>query len=246
MSRYWIAVGMLFVLACSPSSREDWLHWSGLRRTPAPPALIVDLIVDASADAPGSPATSRDTIDAFAPTLFARGGLLRVWGVGERAATSPCYITIPVTPVEGASSASLELRTRVLRALQPYFARPSPRRSPLVDVIATVALETSPPGDRAIVIISDLAEMSTHGRFEVTVPEPDTFVATLQRDGVLVPGSLTGIRVVCAYSRLGVHTSSPHDLLALRAVFRAAFLAAGAERVVFTTAAPQPIDLRKE
>jgi len=246
MSRRWIAVGTLFVLACSPSSREEWLRWSGLRRAPASPALVVDVIVDASADATGSPATLRDTIDALTPTLFARGGLLRVWGVGESAATSSCYITLPITPVEDASSAQVELRTRVLRALQPYFASPSPRRSPLVDVIATVALETSPPGDRVIVLVSDLAEMSTHGRFEVSVPEPDVFVATMQRDGVLLPGSLTGIRMVCAYSHLGAHTPSPHDLLALRAVFRAALLAAGAERVVFTTAAPQPNDLRKE
>jgi hypothetical protein len=243
---YLCALLVLFFAACSPSSREEWLHWSGLRRAPAPPALVLDVIVDASADAPGSPATLRDTINALAPTLFARGALLRVWGVGESAARSPCYITVPITPVEDASTASVEVRTRVLRALQPYFASPSPRRSPLVDVIATVALETSPPGDRVIVLVSDLAEMSSHGRFEVTVPEPDAFVATLQRDGVILPGSLTGMRVICAYSHLGPHTSSAHDLLALRAVFRAALLAAGAERVVFTTASPQPNNLRKE
>src|SRR5436305_13893525 len=95
----------LLFLACSPSSREGWLRWSRLRRAPAPPALVLDLVVDGSADGPGTPETVRATTDVLAPPLLARGGLLRVWGVGESTATSTCYLTVPVARVEDAGPA---------------------------------------------------------------------------------------------------------------------------------------------
>lgn len=243
-SRFACLLALAMYLGCSPSSREGWLRWSGLHRAPAPPPLIVDVIVDASVDAPGSPATLRETLGVLAPVLVDRGGVLRVWGLGESAATSRCYVTLLVTRDD--PTVPPNLRTQAGRALQAYFSGPPPRRSPLVDVIATVALETSPPGDRVIVLISDLAEMSSHGRFEVSTPTPALFVAALRRDGVLPPRSLAGVRVVCSYSRLGVHTASPQKVLALRDVFRAALIAGGAERVVFSTGPLQPNDLRKE
>lgn len=125
--------------------------------------------------------------------------------------------------------------------MRPVLAGARPRRSPIVESIAKVALSRNPSLPLSLVAVSDALEDSHFGSFACgPLPSPTAWTALLQRRGVLPIGSLSGVSVHFVLAHAGPQGTrrcvpSIGRERAIRTLWSHALTRAGAAAVTFVS-----------
>jgi hypothetical protein len=230
-------------------------HGVGLAEDPLPPAELLDVVLDASEGSPASPTTLDATLTSTLPYAAARPGtLVRLWALGIDLAGTRLLATVqsaaPKRRGEHARKAEAQrfietAKPLLLQAAVPVFERAATKQSPIAEGIARVAYSAAPAGmQRHIIVITDAREVGGVLKVDFecgAVPEPVVFARRLQANAVLAPRTLTHTTIHVAYVALetvpkrrgcGVTLARAEKI---EAAWRAAFTAAGATAVSFTT-----------
>jgi hypothetical protein len=228
--------------------------WLGTRDRPPATPLMIDELCDGSR---GSSCTEATLTEVLRPALAAAaarpGSTVRVWvqGADIESTRSICAVTSS-KPRRAGRRAIRDFDVRwIAKSSEEILATVRPqlgvhvRRSPIAEAITRVAMAPAPPeAERWIVAVTDGLEVSGFGDFECArLPHSAQFVRSLQREHLLGPASLAAIRVrMCHLDLAPVDGRRCPMTLAravdMRALWRAAFKAAGAADVELTEGAP--------
>lgn len=220
----------------------------GLLEHPTPP-LRVDVLVDATVHSPGSPAGFMAALAAVVPPLVATLGTLRVWQLtDDGAALLGGFQAAPTsqvgTPARRRHLAIEQQRAlSVLGGMREQFTRTQGVASPLCAALSMIGAETTPPGRRHIVLLSDLAEYSNSGlRMDWECPPLPSLVVVarwLDTNHYLRPGSLQNVRVHATLFRAVANPRCPTNVLShheqLQALWANILVRAGAQPTFQTT-----------
>lgn len=184
---------------------------ASLCAVPAPPAQVADLLVDTSVGAPTNVITATDDAITLLTSLTSRpGSIERIWILGTRFEdTRPIYtMTVPTFRARSTTARAAEEaryvaqeRARVSTALTPFFVRPLPRSSPIVEGITRVAMADGFGQHRVLVATTDGRQVSSLGfDFECMrrLPTVEQFQTALRAQRLLESGALSGIEVYVA------------------------------------------------
>jgi hypothetical protein len=177
---------------------------------PPPVPFAVDVLVDASEDSSGSPATATTVITTAARSVADRpGSLLRVWVLGPTVGRTRIVSTASVPAASRAGKRFRDaardafLRDTLPVLLGPVMAalkEPAPRRTPLAQSLLLIALAEAPMrAQRHLLVITDLRESELWG--ECSRPPSVERVNELLRANNC-PTRLSGIKVAFAYCGL--------------------------------------------
>ena len=175
---------------------------------------VASIVLDNSTAAPGS-AETLDTVAAeiLKAVVDRPGSRVEVLMVGTNVEDTRIVATyrIPEPPNRSGRVAQLARRhvieegRAVLAGNSRQFIALGPRnRSPLLEAIGKLSLLSKPDSQPwTVVLVSDLLEMSTLGRWECGIlPDTAYLRQTVQSRRVLVPGMLAGATVLVAYNDL--------------------------------------------
>jgi len=222
---------------------------------PSPSAVTITLLCDPSAGSPCEPAELTANIDvALAVAASRPGSSVAVWVMGATLAGTRELgrVTSPEASPRGdrawrASQRAwiVTSRTSLLHVSGAIFAD-RPRSSPIAEAVSVLSFARRGPNP-TIVLVSDGLQVSAETfDFECRrLPEPARFVSRLRQLSLLVPGSLSGTRVIFANDRVTAIDRCPLTMSRLRAVrdlWSAAVQQAGG-RVMFSTDAVTTEDL---
>jgi hypothetical protein len=177
---------------------------------PPPVPFVLDVLVDASEDSSGSPATATSVVTMAARSVADRpGSLIRVWVLGPTVGRTRIVSTATVPSPHRAGKRFREatkdafLRDTLPVLLNPVIAalkEPAPRRTPLVQSLLLIALAEAPVhAERHLVAITDLRESELWG--ECSRPPNVERVNELLR-ATNCPTRLSGVKVSFAYCGL--------------------------------------------
>ena len=127
-----------------------------------------------------------------------------------------------------------------MKAMESVFVAPI-NRSPLAEGLAKVALSREDGVPGRVIVLTDGREVSRFGDFECRdLPDVESFLETLQGEGVLSADTFTGVRITFSFVNLGpvAERRCPATVARARgieALWRAAAERAGAVGVDFTT-----------
>lgn len=178
----------------------------GITDEPPLESETIDLLCDHSA---GSPCTEKGLARALGVVLAHAAkrpdSVVRVWMLGENVAstslvatvTSPAHVVRSEKADRHAQVSWIEAtQSAITCAAKMAFQERNPRRSPIFEGIAKVALAGAVKGGRTLAVVSDGREVSNLGDFECgTLPDAPTLGRRLQRNALMSPGSLHGIRI---------------------------------------------------
>jgi hypothetical protein len=176
---------------------------------PAPrPTITIDIACDPSKDGTCTDDSLSATLSATLAVVAERpGSELRLWIIGPDLASLKRLPVVKGTVSKSGNAATVkaatarfveERRSSCMTLAKPTFAQPARGGSPIAESLAVIAMAGAHTDLRSIVVISDAREVSAiGGDFECDnpLPNPPTFVKALQRERVLQPGSLAGMRV---------------------------------------------------
>jgi hypothetical protein len=243
-----VVVGAFLLVGCGNfgSTVDSWL---GAGDKPAQSAILTDVICDPSSGSTCTEATLDNVLAAVLAHAAERpGSSVRVWLQGKDVPTTRMIGAVVSARPRGtgrrAKAAyvarwSADARRRLLAAMRESAVKRW-HRSPVAESLSRVALEGGPArADREIIVITDALEVSDFGDFECGVlPSPKRFVSTLERNHVLDPRSLAGVRVRFCHLDLGAIDRGRCAMTlaraeAVEALWTAAVKAAGAAEVTF-------------
>jgi hypothetical protein len=241
----------LFAGCGGNSGAATWL--GAAEPAPAPP-LAIEVLCDGSR---GSTCTESTLSEVLKPALAAAarrpGSTVRMWVQGFDVESTRAVST--VTSSKSRRSGRRAIRDAeerwiakssddILAAIRPHLDHPA-RRSPIAEAVTRVSMSTAPPdAERWIVVISDGLEVSGFGDFECArLPRSTEFVRSLHHERVLGAASLAAIHVRMCHLDLapvdgGRCPMTVARAVDVRALWSAAFSAAGASDVQITEGAP--------
>lgn len=180
----------------------------GLAEAPPPPAITADIVCDPTKNSTCTEesldATVGSTLDALADRP---GSELRIFVLGPDLASTKLAVTVRVEGLKrGNANAARATKARfidasrayVAKVMQPYLAAPAKGGSPIAEGLTAVAMTEARTEERVICLISDGRQVSAIGgdmECDDPLATPKGFVKALQRERVLPPNSLAGIRV---------------------------------------------------
>jgi hypothetical protein len=231
----------------------------GLREEPPKPAEMLDLVIDASDGSSASMATTEATItQALTYAAERPGSEVRLWVLGLELADTRMLASVRSSaPKRRGERARKNEAARfieaslpyLLQAARPVFDNPAKKQSPIAEGISRVAYSRAPAGmHRIIIAVTDArqvgGELALDFECDEKLPNADRFVADLQKHAMLTPETLRDTDVYFAYVTLGAIPKRGCEVTLARAqhietMWRAAFLAAGAKVVEFSTDAPR-------
>lgn len=216
--RTWMTIHALVVLALSGCTGDAQAEFMGACRTagicaePTPPPIVGDLLVDVSLGAP----TSASVVSDDAGTLLSHaarrpGSIVRLWVLGAHLEDTVNVHTVTIPRFRGRSPrerSSEETRfvsterARIATLIAPFFERPRPRNSPIVEGIARVAMADGYGHGRVLAVLTDGREVSSllSADWECArlLPTVARFEGQLHARRLLEPGSLSGVEVFLA------------------------------------------------
>jgi hypothetical protein len=180
----------------------------GLADAPPPPAMTVDIVCDPTKNSTCTAESLDATVTSALGVLADRpGSELRIFVLGPDLASTRLVVTMRIEAMKhGNANAGRTAKAKFIdtsraysaKVMQPYLAAPDRGGSPLAEGLTSVAMTEARTKMRVICVISDGRQVSAiGGDFECDDPlaPPKAFVKALQRERVLPPKSLTGIRV---------------------------------------------------
>ncbi|HEX8171002.1 MAG TPA: hypothetical protein VF824_10725 [Thermoanaerobaculia bacterium] len=248
----FLLVVLLFATACDESSfsaSASVLHRAaGIEARVVVPETV-DLLLDATEHSPGNLDTLALQLDAILPVLADRSGVVRLFVVRESVDA-----TVVVSSFSFAASRSSNLhvqareRAAMIAAAREQLLRaahasstPIPRRSPLFAALTRIGMTSTPYPTRTIVLLSDLRTEEASGAariaWECGPIDVETLVPVLDRERLLLPDSLRGVRVVAAFFDISPASKCQNTVarhLALREAWQQLIARAGA-RITFTS-----------
>jgi hypothetical protein len=221
--------------------------WFGATDKPQLVPITIDILCDASSGATCTADALREvTQEALREAAERPGSAVRLWMQGRNIETTR-LIAVAKSPERRVAGRRARAETEkrwvakecaTLSSAGANAARKRMRRSPIAESIGIVALTPSlVRGKREIIAVTDALEVSDYGEFECgKLPKPERFARSLALHGVLPPGSLTGIAVRFCHVDLGAIDGgrcavSLGRAAEIRAIWRAALIAAGASTV---------------
>lgn len=260
----WVRVGLMIagLVGCSgdraPNS-DQVLSALGMVDAPRPEPEALYVLCDGSLDSTCERGEINEQIRLAATYLFARpGSRLEVHVLAARAAETVVVGRIEVpTRTERGTRAARSQQERFLATVQAQVCRPveaelrqgHPRRSELAEALTRLGLSPTDGMRRRVIVMSDLREYSDVLDAECRpLPSRAEWLAKLRRRHLLPPGSFAGSAVHFARSVGGPVTGRGCSWtvardLALRDLWRAAFEAAGATEITFSTDVVDPARL---
>jgi hypothetical protein len=211
--------------------------------------LTIDLLLDASLHSTGSPETLRGTLDAIIPYVAARpGSAIRLWTldehlaarlVAQREVTSPKRTT-PKAIIAHERRWTADTMDYLQTAAAPVFAAGPAQKSRIAEALTRIAGADAPTAERLLVYVGDMRETGViRSECAPNLPDPQTFLARLHEQGLLLPKSMP-YPVIFAYTSIttpsDVLCDTPARSLALQNLWRAALTSAGATPTFFITA----------
>jgi hypothetical protein len=211
------AILAVFLIACGgdpahPSIGTRFTRAVGLTDPPPPPSVTIDLVCDPSKDSTCTTESLDATLAATLPVTAERpGSELRLFMLGPDLASTKLIADVNNTvAVSGNANSAKTARARfvdasrssVMTAAQPYLAGNPKGGSPIAEALTTIAMAAVHTDSRIICVISDARQVSAiGGDFECDdpLPTPQGFTKALQRERVLPPGSLAGVKVFFTY-----------------------------------------------
>ena len=252
-------VGFLLCLTlggCGTPQAAAVCQAAGVCDEPAPDAERIDVLCDISEGSTCSPGSMGETLDVVLPYAADRpGSTVHVWALG--ATLGDTRLVAPPLHSEVAGRAGTRARKRhreqfvtsskgyFMRVMEPVFAAPV-HRSPLAEGLAKVALSREEGVRGRVIVLTDGREVSRFGDFECRdLPDVESFLETLQAEGVLSADTLAGVRITFSFVSLGpvAQRRCPATVARARgieALWRAAAERAGAVGVDFTTGVANP------
>ncbi len=248
----------LLLAACGEKSRDlpvaKLAIALGVIDPASPPRVVIDLSCDHSEGSSCSEATlSAAVAESLRHAVRSTGSLVRVFLQGERGEEAVLLHTSTSPPLKQTTPRQLATAREdwvkgealvILGKARPILSR-RPRRSPIAETVARIALETGPPGvERHLVVLTDLREVSrVGGDLECGEVGSGNFERRLEEADVLLPGSLRGISVHLTFVGAGpVHGRRCESTVAreeaVRAAWRSVLGAAGASGVRITSGVP--------
>lgn len=226
----------------------------GFGSAPIKSAVTIDILCDFDAGGTCTADNLRSTLEGVFPSLPDRpGSVLRLWTMGNELGDTALLATATVPPptrrkkLQRAAWARFVTTTRSL-FLGAYAASAETRQryqSPIAEAITRVAWAESRTPERYCLVLTDAREYSdVGGDLECGVlPAAGTFTRQLQRHHVLAQQSLRGISVAFCFVTIGTidgHRcpSTLERAAKVRELWIAALRAAGASRVMYSTAVP--------
>lgn len=195
-----------------PSAGTRFARAVGLADAPPPPSLTLDVACDPSNGSTCTTESLDATLAGTLPVVAERpGSELRLFIVGHDLTSTKLVATVKnMVPVSGNANTAKTVKTRfvdasrssVMTAAQPYLAGNPKGGSPIAEALTTIAMTTVHTDSRIICVISDARQVSAiGGDFECDdpLPTPPSFAKALQRERVLPPGSLAGVKVFFTY-----------------------------------------------
>jgi hypothetical protein len=206
------------------------------------------LAIDFSDGSPATPAVVTDVVDAMLDYAATRPGTtIYIYKIGSTIETTVQMgqaITSPTTPT-GHQAASWKngMRSSLLTSIAHALSGPPPTASPIAEAVTKIALATASVHHRRLFLVSDLRQMSSLGSLECRDPIPSiaTFEKHLAQIGALPSHSLENTDVfVVGDLMLPVKgcTLELNRVQQATALFKAAFLTAGATAVSLSATAP--------
>lgn len=260
-----VIVNILSLGGCSRENAESTDHLGvisrvvGLQEEAAKPAEMLDIVIDASDGSPGSITTVETTLKSALTYAAERpGSVVRVWALGLELSDTRLLASVESTaPKRRGERARKNEAARfmdaslpyLLQAARPIFDHPAKKQSPIAEGISRVAYSRAPTGmHRQIITITDARQVGGQLKLDFEcdkkLPKVEAFVADLHKQAMLTPDSLRDTDVHFAYVALGAIPKRGCQVTLARAqhiesMWRAAFTAAGATSVAFTTDEPR-------
>jgi hypothetical protein len=261
----FLGIGLVLTTACSrdSSTKGDLVSIVsgavGLQEEAAKPAEMLDIVIDASDGSPGSITTVETTLTSVLTYAADRpGSVIRLWALGLELSDTRLLASVQSTaPKRRGERARKNEATRfidaslpyLLQAARPIFDHPAKKQSPIAEGISRVAYSRAPAGmHRQIITITDARQVGGQLKLDFEcdkkLPKVEAFVADLHKQAMLTPDSLRDTDVHFAYVALGAIPKRGCQVTLARAqhiesMWRAAFTAAGATSVEFTTDEPR-------
>jgi hypothetical protein len=259
-----LGIGLVLTAACSRDNAKGDLvsivsGAVGLQEEAAKPAEMLDIVIDASDGSPASVTTVESTVTSALTYAAERpGSEVRLWALGVELSDTRLLASVQSTaPKRRGERARKNEAARfidaslpyLLQAARPIFDHPAKKQSPIGEGISRVAYSRAPAGmHRKIITITDARQVGGQLKLDFEcdrkLPNVEAFVADLHKQAILTPESLRDTDVHFAYVALGAIPKRGCQVTLARAqhierLWRAAFTAAGATSVEFTTDEPR-------
>lgn len=260
-----VIVSILTLGGCSRENAGSTDHLGvissavGLQEEAAKSAEMLDIVIDASDGSPGSMTTVETTLKSALTYAADRpGSVVRLWALGLELSDTRLLASVESTaPKRRGERARKNEAARfidaslpyLLQAARPIFDHPAKKQSPIAEGISRVAYSRAPAGmHRRIITITDARQVGGQLKLDfecdMKLPKVEAFVADLHKQAMLTPDSLRDTDVHFAYVALGAIPKRGCQVTLARAqhiesMWRAAFTAAGATSVAFTTDEPR-------
>jgi hypothetical protein len=213
----FVAILVLGLTACGgdpahPSFATRAARAVGLADPPPPASLTVDIECDPSKASTCTIEALDATLAATLPVIAERpGSELRLFVVGRDLASTKLVTAVKNTaPSTGNANSAKTAKARfvdasrasIMTAAQPFLVSNPKGGSPIAEALTTIAMASVRTDNRIIIVVSDARQVSLiGGDFECDdpLPAPQGYVKALQRERVLPPGSLAGVKVFFTY-----------------------------------------------
>ncbi|MGA8809589.1 MAG: hypothetical protein WB973_17095 [Thermoanaerobaculia bacterium] len=225
----------------------------GFGHVPTKPAATVDFLCDFDAGGTCTADNLQEALDRVLPCLTDRpGSLLRLWAMGNQLGDTTLLASATVPSLTGRKNVDRTAWARFVKTtrslfLGAYAATTDARhrhQSPIAESLTRVAWADS-ASERYILVLTDAREYSDiGGDLECgALPTASAFTRQLQRNHVLAPQSLRGTTVAFCFVTIGSIDGRRCDSTLERAdkvreLWITALGAAGATRVLYSTAVP--------
>jgi hypothetical protein len=194
--------------AVSPAA--DTCEALGVCAERAQPAETIDVLCDRSVGSTCTTEAIQRTVDAALEHATKRpGSRVRVWLMADAAALTAPIVERAIARAPSGSERSRRshvarelaaAREVLLAAGRQALEGKQPRKSPIAESIAKIALADAGGLPRRLVVITDAREMSPIADFECRrLPSPAAFLATLRGNGLLTANQLDGFDVEFAF-----------------------------------------------
>lgn len=233
----------------------------GMCDTPPKPAVMFDVLIDASRGSSGTKDHVEGVLDPVLTYAAERpASVVRTWVLGKTVGETEAVgqVTAPAPP-RGSLKAKRDAASRFVResksalmvGLAPALGAEPVRRSPIAAALSKIALAGAGTGagERHVVAVTDAREVSAElGDFECgRLPTEARFLTLLHDRSLLLPGSFKGASAEFVFVELkpiperGCAVEVARELR-LRALWTAALKEAGAREVRLSAGGPQLAD----
>jgi hypothetical protein len=257
MRRTPLLLGLLLVSCDAANSVRSWGGSLVSDPPPLPPVSIVLACDNSLGSTCGQVELAANIESALQAAVNRPRSAVAVWSFGADVASTHelAHVDSPEASTRGDRARAAQQRQWVegsradlLRATQVIFAAQALRSSPIAEGISAISLSHRGPNP-VIVVISDGLQCTRETYdFECRkLPDAPTFLRRFKSLSLLLPGSLTGTRVIFANARIAAVgenrcAMSVSRVTAVRSLWSTAITNAGGT-ASFTTDAVTPGDL---